>query len=231
MGERARAGDGAGRTGDAGVAAGDEAAGDGEDLARGEGDVEALRDGGAGAGEDVEHGLVAGLDGEDGAGGLEDVRVLDEVRGAEVLRRVSGAGGGVGARTAETPTFSTTRAVAAMVATSARTESKLKEQPARTWPPKETMEDCGGVIRGRAGAGRGLRSGWAGVSAGAGRAGATHIFSCAASSPMMVLRRDGQRGRAGHGRATDWNCSAGICALEKPAAWKSLAANFARAAV
>ena len=43
----------------------------GEDLAGREGDVEALQDGGARAGEDVEHGLVVHLDGEDGTSSME----------------------------------------------------------------------------------------------------------------------------------------------------------------
>ena len=45
-------------------------------------------------------------------------------------------------RTADTPTFSTTRAVAAMVSTLVRTLSKLKVHPASTCPPNATIEDC-----------------------------------------------------------------------------------------
>jgi hypothetical protein len=71
-------------TRDAEVAAGDEPAGDSEHLGRGEAKVECLWDRRAGAGEDVEHGLVARLDGEDRAGGGEQDRVVEQVRRAKV---------------------------------------------------------------------------------------------------------------------------------------------------
>jgi len=76
--------DGKGGVGlDTEVTARDEGAGNGQNLRGREGDVERLRDGRA-ALEDVQHGLVARLDGEDGSGAREDARVIDEMRSAKV---------------------------------------------------------------------------------------------------------------------------------------------------
>lgn len=65
------------------VTARDEGAGNGQNLRGSEGDVERLRDGRT-ALEDVQHGLVTRLDGEDGSGAREDAGVIDEMRSAKV---------------------------------------------------------------------------------------------------------------------------------------------------
>lgn len=71
------------RTWDTEVATFDEGAGDGKNLLGKKGDVEGLRDG-RGALEQVQHGLMARLDGHNGSGGSQDARVLDEVRSTKV---------------------------------------------------------------------------------------------------------------------------------------------------